>query len=225
MSTVLINGLFPDWRATLDELDRDSLVISMIFTALSLVVALVILNMLIGLLVEVVKTAAITEKDHLDATFLAELLARHLFSYEDVNIRHTGFRLQGLSISRSRFEALMDEETFVTMLREIGVEVSYIPDYFDVLFGNDATNIFATASFEHVLKVLLNLRRATPSTVKDLIDIRRFMKAELRSLGCLLLPHVSKIHGVSNDAPDVAKTSVEYSNDAFSNDASGRFHM
>merc|ERR1740121_2281044 len=74
-------------------------------------------------------------------------------------------------IARKEFEQLMVMPEAVTGIHDIGVDGGGLVDYADVLFDSEEREV----PFEEFFFLLLQLRGTNTATVKDIMDMRRFV--------------------------------------------------
>jgi len=169
MNTLLLYGVFlEDTPDVINQVGDESWALRALFLVFILLASLTVMNMLVGVLVEVVSVVSSVEKEQLQVNFVKSRLAQIM---EDHALDANG---DG-KVSRAEFEMLLGNPEAARALRDVGVDVIGLVDYHDFLFA-DGSDSF---SFENFMQVVLSLRGSNKSTVKDVVDLRKFMMSEL----------------------------------------------
>jgi len=154
----------------LDALGQDSLAIASAFVVFVLIAALTLMNMLIGVLCEVVSGVAAVEKEELAVSFVKGKLQNIVMGF-DTN----GDNL----ISKSEFEMLMKSKEAVKALTEVGVDAEGLVDLAETIFsenyGNGSDCYDKELSFPDFMEVILELRGGNTATIRDLVNLKKFM--------------------------------------------------
>merc|ERR1712113_815241 len=74
-------------------------------------------------------------------------------------------------ISRSEFEQLLMIPEAVRQIKEVGVDAVGLVDYADFIFDDGKKEL----SFSDFFEILLSLRGKNAATVKDIVDLRKFV--------------------------------------------------
>lgn len=115
---------------------------------------------------EVISVIASVEKEQL-------LVAKVQNKLEDV------MDLVGLSreedLTQREFVKLVQQPNAARILQEVGVDVVGLFDFVGVIFPS----IDATLTFQDLMEVVLSLRGNNTATVKDLVDLRKCVLAEI----------------------------------------------
>jgi len=146
------------------------------------------MNMLVGVLVEVVQEVAATEKEALELNFVKAKMVEVLQNAEvDVN--------KDMAISKTEFRDILLNREATKALHEVGVDVVGLVDFVDFIFGSDFEDKSegTSLSFSDFMEVVLQLRGSNKATVKDVVDLRKFVTAQFIDLkkvmhGLLLRP-------------------------------------
>merc|ERR1712226_1001435 len=78
-----------------------------------------------------------------------------------------------LEISRKEFEDLLQQPKACKALQDVGVDVVGLVDFVDFIFHEGAAFDFPDFMF-----LILQLRGTNTATVKDMVDLRKFMTNE-----------------------------------------------
>lgn len=134
-----------------------------------LLASLTVMNMLIGILCEVVTVVSAVEKENSLLVFVKARLQRML--------TESGLDADGDGmITKDEFEQLLDIPEAARALQEVGVDVIGLVDFADFIFGLDGNIPLTFADF---MDVVLQLRGSNGATVKDMVDMRKFITQEL----------------------------------------------
>jgi len=138
------------------------LVLGFIYIALA---ALTVMNMLIGVLCEVVSAVADNERDEIRTENLCEQMKKVVDSLDkDAN---------GL-ISYKEFTNIMEKPEALMALEDVGVSPVGIVDFAELFFFDNGMPIELT--FEAFMEVILDLRDSNRATVKDMLMVWMKMK-------------------------------------------------
>jgi len=138
------------------------------------------MNMLIGVLCEVVSAVAATEKEELTVAFVKEKLLEVM--------QTSGLDEDGDNeISKSEFVKILEIPDACRCLQEVGVDVVGLVDLTDFLFEGDDEDeegggCEQNLTFEKFMEVVLQLRGSNNATVKDIVDLRKSIRKETKSL-------------------------------------------
>eukprot|EP00933_Yihiella_yeosuensis_P018952 TRINITY_DN15428_c0_g2_i1.p1 TRINITY_DN15428_c0_g2~~TRINITY_DN15428_c0_g2_i1.p1 ORF type:complete len:738 (+),score=143.35 TRINITY_DN15428_c0_g2_i1:139-2352(+) len=184
MWVLLLRGTFLDGPAEIaDRILADTWVLAVIFLFFILVSSFTILNMLIGILCDVVAQVGATEKEQAQVSYLRHSLLELLECHDRDNNEE---------LHEGEFELLMRNPEMNWALTRFGVNVADLISLKEVLFipkveedelvcsDQVATNeIQATLSFTEFLEVVLRLRGGNSATVLDIVELREYIKQRL----------------------------------------------
>jgi len=141
-----------------------SFLLAVLFFVFVLLAALTVMNMLIGVLCEIVSAVAATEKEELLVSYVKGKLEDTL---TEIDKDGDG------KISKDEFENLLDSKQACMALSDVGVDVVGLVDFADVIF--EAEESLTLSQF---MDVVLQLRSKNTATVKDIIELRKLMKEQ-----------------------------------------------
>jgi len=173
MGNLLICSMFPDSFDLINELGLAGIFIAICFIIFLLLGSVTVMNLLVGVVVEVVSVTAAVEKEKLDVDFVKNHLLR-LIHENDSNADN--------SISGEEFENLLSEPSAVHILQGIGVDPVSLVDMADFIF-EDQTSL----SFGDFMEVVLQLRGQNQASVKDVLDLHKYIREEMEELAELLM--------------------------------------
>jgi len=193
MHTLLLKGtLMDEIGLVVRQLSAAHVVFVAIFYLFVLISALTVMNMLIGVLCEVVNAVAAAEREELTVTYVRSKLQETL--------RQGGLDTDGDGmISKEEFAQILDNAHAARTLADVGVDVFNLVDLQDFIFEDDdehGEKCEKQLTFGEFMEVVLQLRGSNQATVKDIVDLRKFFgsktkELETRLLGCF------RDHGVS----------------------------
>eukprot|EP00929_Paragymnodinium_shiwhaense_P073091 TRINITY_DN37152_c0_g2_i5.p1 TRINITY_DN37152_c0_g2~~TRINITY_DN37152_c0_g2_i5.p1 ORF type:complete len:666 (+),score=190.26 TRINITY_DN37152_c0_g2_i5:171-2168(+) len=148
------------------------LMLNLVFFLFVLLTAVLLMNMLIGVLCEVVIVVNATEKERFLVTFVKQRLQEVVALIDED---------RGGTISRDEFMLIMDNASAVEAIDEVGVDVIALLDFADVIFGEEGEDGSEAGSegsggveltLQDLMEVILQLRGSNQATVKDYVDVR-----------------------------------------------------
>jgi len=168
-NTLWLSGtLLEDCPEIAYALGSESPFLQLLFYVHVLMASLTVMNMLVGVLVEVVKTVSIVEKESLQVNFVKTRLESMLAGMDE---DHDG------KISKAEFEILLKNAEATKALHDVGVDVVGLVDYHDYLFADEEE-----LTFGMFMEIVLSLRGSNRATVKDIVDLRKLLMFEMARL-------------------------------------------
>lgn len=167
MFSLLMYGALMDSVVVMaGDLAEESFYFVALFFLVVLLASLTVMNMLIGVLCEVVSAVAITEKEEMLVSYVNGRLS-DVVSLLDKD--------GSMSITRSEFMALLSQEEAVKCLGEVGVDVVGLVDLTEEIFASEDHEL----SFPDFMEVVLQLRGSNVATVRDMVNLRKNIRDEL----------------------------------------------
>jgi len=189
MYKLLIEGVFLDNLGdTAETIAATSPVYAAVFFVFVVCAALMVMNMLIGVLCEVVSAVAATEKEDMDVHALKTKLA-DVMGRLDTNNNGT--------LSEKEFVQLVSEPTAVLLLDEVGVDPIALIDMAPSIFEEEEEEDEAEADvdeedgtskppkeidFSSFMKIVLDLRGSNSASLKDLRELKNDLVTEMENL-------------------------------------------
>jgi len=189
MWVLLLSGTFLDSPSVaLNEVGATSGWLVALFLVFIFLSHMMVLNMLIGILCDVVHQVALNEKEEAAVAYLKNTLLEILECHDKDNDRQ---------IHRDEFELLMKNPEMHFVLTRFGVNVADLLNLKDVLFEdnteqddddeededennshglNTARRRLRKLSFQEFLEVVLRLRGGNSATVTDIVDLREYVR-------------------------------------------------
>jgi len=182
MNTLLVQGVLPEQADLVNGVGAEHIVYRLIMLVYVFLSTLTVMNMLVGILCEVINVVSSVEKEQLLIHFVkAELgttLSLHGLDTEG-----------GALISRDEFGDFLEKPYALKALKEIGVDAVGLVDFADFIFA-DAEDI----TFAHFMDTILQLRGSNVATVKDIVDLRKFVTSALHRLEECCNMHTGSMH-------------------------------
>jgi len=169
MNTLLLHGCFlEDLPDVVNESGAVNPFFGVLLVCFVLLASMTVMNMLVGVLVEVVSVVAAVEKETLQVNFVRSKLQSTLQDL-DTNGDHL--------ISRNEFESIIVQPQAARALQEVGCDVVGLIDFTDFIFEQN-DNI----TFNEFMDTVLELRGTNGATVKDIVDLRKSMLQEFNRI-------------------------------------------
>eukprot|EP00929_Paragymnodinium_shiwhaense_P095894 TRINITY_DN5720_c1_g1_i1.p1 TRINITY_DN5720_c1_g1~~TRINITY_DN5720_c1_g1_i1.p1 ORF type:complete len:790 (+),score=197.57 TRINITY_DN5720_c1_g1_i1:114-2483(+) len=166
MKRLLLDGVLPDQGPFVEMVGSQGPFAWLAVMVYILLGSLTVMNMLVGVLCEVVSVVSSVEKESLLITFVRNQLL--------TMIKESGLDSDGDNrISRQEFESLLEKEAAAKCLQMVGVDVVGLVDFTDFIFEGDKM-----LTFPDFMDVVLQLRGSNVATVKDIVDLRKMFMAE-----------------------------------------------
>lgn len=197
MHTLWRDGTLLDNTGTLvGLLLEQGLVYALVFYIFVLLAAFTILNMLIGVLCEVVSAVAETEKEQIAITTVKDgflqIIARGGLDTDGDNM-----------LSKEEFMAIVDDPQSVSLLDKVDVDVYGLMELADFIFESEDGTGEVQLTFADFMEVVLSLRGSNTATVKEVVDLRKFIKKNFTTVDKWLskrVPTTGRSSQLMNDA-------------------------
>eukprot|EP00927_Polykrikos_kofoidii_P076478 TRINITY_DN73564_c0_g1_i1.p1 TRINITY_DN73564_c0_g1~~TRINITY_DN73564_c0_g1_i1.p1 ORF type:complete len:763 (+),score=122.43 TRINITY_DN73564_c0_g1_i1:54-2291(+) len=176
MVCLLLRGILPDIAEIVLEICSAHAAFGALFMLFILLASLIVMNMLVGVLVEVVGVVSSLEKEQMIVSFVKRKMnAICLDSGIDSD--------QDSMMTPMEFQALLMDPKAVDFMLDIGVDIVGLVEYVEFCFKDaalhDGEELIPFPSF---MELLLQLRGANQATVKDIVDLRKFIGQEIDKL-------------------------------------------
>jgi len=182
MHTLLLDGTLLDGLGdVISNLKQLNVAFAMLFYLYVLLGCLTVMNMLIGVLCEVVSAVASTEKETILVSFMRGQLEK---VWEEV----CGEEAAGHGdISKEQFSMILGSVEACDALEEAGVDPIGLVDNIDFIFegheeDDDGNLKDKTLSFGDFVGLVLTLRGSNNATVKDIVDLRKYLNSSIYKL-------------------------------------------
>lgn len=159
MWTLLMDGVFlvdaGGFLRTL--LDQGYWTMVFVFLTFLLVSTMTVMNMLIGVLCEVVSGVAAIEKEEAAINFVKENLLKMLKRLDED---------ESGALSREEIDHVTNDPDALDVLFEIQVDVDYFMHLHDMIFEDPEKEM----SIEEIMELILTCRGDRPATMQDIVD-------------------------------------------------------
>lgn len=167
MRFLLLTGTVPDLEPYTNEIWAENFIFAIIYMGFALIVSITVMNMLVGVLVGVVNTVAVVEKEQLMVEFVKATILRTLNNLDSAGDRN------GM-ISKPEFDLLIRDPTAVKSFNQMGVDVAGLMDLAEYIFDEGRE-----LAFPAFMELCMELRGTNHATVKDIVDLRKFILLEI----------------------------------------------
>jgi hypothetical protein len=166
MNTLLLQGILPDNSLIVHRLGGESPAFWIFIVLFLMLAGVTVLYMLVGVLVDVVRVVAITEKEAMIVQMVASQLRDRL--------ELMGRDPEAL-ITKIEFTSLVTTPEIALIMQNVGVDVAVLLDMVDLVF-DDAHCDTSGMDFQNFVEVILNMRGSNPATVRDVKQCVRVLK-------------------------------------------------
>eukprot|EP00435_Cladocopium_sp_Y103_P062843 s271_g24.t1 len=160
VATLILKCILTDQEDLIRSVTEESLLMSFLLLTFIFFGSLTVMNMLLGVLVEAIKTVSTIEREQLEVDF-----AKRADTDGDN------------CISEEEYMAVLQKPEAMTALTSLGVDVDAALDYGKLLFEDGEP-----LTFGDFMKGILTLRGSNQTTVKDIVDLRKFTADEFNHL-------------------------------------------
>eukprot|EP00927_Polykrikos_kofoidii_P073260 TRINITY_DN6930_c0_g3_i1.p1 TRINITY_DN6930_c0_g3~~TRINITY_DN6930_c0_g3_i1.p1 ORF type:complete len:626 (+),score=131.73 TRINITY_DN6930_c0_g3_i1:165-2042(+) len=145
-----------------------------LFFMFILLAAVLLMNMLIGVLCEVVSAVSEIESEEILVSYVESKLTKVMALIDEDG---------GGTISRDEFNQILDNAEAIDALQDVGVDVIGLVDFSDFIFGDEGEkeeDEEVELTMPEFMEVVLSLRGSNSATVKDVVDLRKFIGTTLQ---------------------------------------------
>lgn len=180
MKILFLWTAMPDVIEYVDELGEHSIVVGLLVVVFVMIAGMALLNMLIGVLCEVIDTVSTAEKEYIKVIWVKEELVKVLRGFGMTIDSDTTFK-------KDDFKGLLVRADVVNVLHSADVDPVGLADTIDYIFGHEFGEAHVEGlTFEQVVDVILRLRGCNYATVKDVIDMRKVIFHQLSRIEHML---------------------------------------
>eukprot|EP00928_Gymnodinium_smaydae_P015578 TRINITY_DN15769_c0_g3_i1.p1 TRINITY_DN15769_c0_g3~~TRINITY_DN15769_c0_g3_i1.p1 ORF type:complete len:691 (-),score=113.36 TRINITY_DN15769_c0_g3_i1:195-2222(-) len=161
LTLLLYGALIEDSPAVVLDVGGQHVALGFLFFGFMLLAAIVIMNMLVGVLVNVVNAVSSVETERTTVSFIkAKMQAMFL----DCGLLHDNY------ISKREFEEMLTTPQASVALSEVGVDVITLVDFADSIFAGDTELTFC-----EFMEAVLSFRGSNLATVSDIVHLRKVL--------------------------------------------------
>mmetsp|Transcript_92231 Transcript_92231/g.183134 ORF Transcript_92231/g.183134 Transcript_92231/m.183134 type:complete len:593 (+) Transcript_92231:52-1830(+) len=190
MHTLLVYGALMDEISQLvAEIEGESYLLLFVFYVFILLAALTVMNMLIGVICEMVLKVGASERQQATQSFVTEKLKDLLETGADENNDNL--------ISKDEFIKMLNNKEATAILNDVNIDVIGLVDFIDIIFEPVNGEEEKLLTLPEFMKVILDLRGDQTAKVRDLVAMKQyihgcFMRLEQRFVDDGLLPNNKK---------------------------------
>jgi len=183
--SLILHCIVPDQEGFFKAVVAENWGLGVLVLLFILLGSLTVMNMLLGVLVEAVKTVSTIEREHMMADFARRVLWQLIQSdKEDPDEDDYCDRM----ISEKEFRSLLRKPKAVKALSKLGVDPQNALDNGKLLFEDGGS-----VSFMDFMRAMLTLRGSNKTTVKDMVEMRKYLSEEFQQIRTLFGEMVSFI--------------------------------
>jgi len=179
MGSLLMRGTLPDHADFVGEVTAEHPIFGILLCFFILFASLTVMNMLVGVLCEVVSVVSSVEKEQVMVTFVQNQLQTLLQ-------RCVGDK----PMSKAEFRELLGHPQAARALHEVGVDVLGLMEISDFIFKDGQL-----LPFPAFMEMVLELRGTNAATVKHIVDLQRFFHVELQRQSRSIQSLVCRMNG------------------------------
>lgn len=164
--TLILKCILTDQQVIIEAVAEESWVMAILMLFFILFGSLTVMNMLLGVLVEAIKTVSTIEREQLEVDFAKKCL------WEMIDKGHADQDGDN-RISEEEYRNVLRTPQAMAALTSLGVDVEAALDYGRLLFEDGEP-----LTFGDFMRGILTLRGSNQTTVKDIVDLRKFTADE-----------------------------------------------
>jgi len=168
MNCLLLNGVFADQAQIIGDLLAAHWAYYVCILVYMVIGSLTILNMLIGVMCEVVQLVSEAEKDTMKTQSFKDKISK-IVKQADTD--------GDMVITKDEFRFLVQSQDAMQALSEVNIDVLMLVDFADVIFKDSPA-----LAFDEFVDSVLTFRNDNTATVKDLVDQRRCLMDQIEAL-------------------------------------------
>jgi len=168
--TLLVESMLPDNGDLLTLIGRESWLCAIIYGVFLLLSAITVLNMLVGMLVDVISRVSTEETEERNIEAMGNALQSMLRSADK--------NYDGL-VSKAEFESILADPEAVRFLYRVGVDVHTLAGDAEIIFGTQGTSHLP---FEEFKEEVLQFRGTQTATLGTIMATRRLLHMTLEQI-------------------------------------------
>ncbi|CAK8987008.1 unnamed protein product [Durusdinium trenchii] len=199
MNTLLLDGLLADYAPLMKSLGSESAILWVVGLAYILLVAITVLYMLVGCLVEAVGAIASSQKEGLAISYVAGSVRAKM--------------------ARCPLLAFQTPWQIAGILSSVKVDVVILGEMLEMIY-EDLERQGEAMTFEKMIELMLNGRGSNTATVRDIKELLRMIRSAIKLSGVETLNKVTEEMG--SVAATIQALRIEGAGDSDSDSSSGR---
>jgi hypothetical protein len=165
MLSLLLDAVLPDQAQMVRDCNVEGALYGILMLLFMFCSCIMLMNMLIGVLCEVVSVVSAVEKEELTVGYVKQRMHQLFSEVMDCD--------KSMTVSRLEFQKMLLVPEAAQIINEIGVDAPGLVDFADFIF-HDGGDL----SFADFMEVVLSFRGSNGATVKDIVDMRKFTHSE-----------------------------------------------
>eukprot|EP00415_Alexandrium_ostenfeldii_P000574 UN0574 len=175
MATLLLHGIFlEDIPTVFHEVGAENWVLSALLLVFVLIGSFLVVNLLVGVLVETMRVVAECEQEQIH---VSAVKAKLLSLIKEIQHDRDTEKREPMTISKKDFYGLLQIREAVICLDGLGVDVMGLVDLGSTVF--EETSELDVQTF---VELVLQLRSSNKATVKDMVYLMNFVREEFHVL-------------------------------------------
>eukprot|EP00928_Gymnodinium_smaydae_P037585 TRINITY_DN26064_c0_g1_i4.p1 TRINITY_DN26064_c0_g1~~TRINITY_DN26064_c0_g1_i4.p1 ORF type:complete len:672 (-),score=156.50 TRINITY_DN26064_c0_g1_i4:256-2271(-) len=166
-------ALLDEFSGVMNDVIEESYVVATVLGVVVLLAAVTMMNMLVGVLCEVMSTVAGQEKEKMAQAYVRSKV-KQILQETDVDQNRDGY------ISIQEFQNILLHPDAISALKEVDVDPIALVDFADFIFQSDkeGQKFDNKLDFESFMDLVMALRGNNTATVKDVVALRQFIHAQ-----------------------------------------------
>jgi hypothetical protein len=215
MNNLLLDGMLPLYAPIVKDVSRENFLFWPVVMSFVLLASITVMNMLVGVLVEVVRTVADREREAMTVIHVTNELRKVMhhfieegcesgsssaffktFANTKSSSRATLANIDAHEIpdmSRECFEEFLTSKGVISLLQDCGVDAVALLDSADMIFEEKEKNGKQGLSFVDFVEIVLNMRGTNPATVKDVKEQVRVLTVRTKENAILSETKMTKL--------------------------------
>jgi hypothetical protein len=185
MRTLLIAGCFPDLDQHIIDMGASSIFLALLFVMYILLATFMLLNMLMGILIDAVVIISNVEKEELTVNYVRQAMEGLLIDHADSNS-------DGM-IDRAEFQALLLKPEVLNLIESIGVDVVGLVEMLNVIFKNKDS-----FTYGDLISLMLDLRSDNTCTIGIIVKLQKWIHHEFCKIEDHFMAAIHSEHHLTN---------------------------
>jgi hypothetical protein len=185
MKFLFFHSAMPDTMDFIEETGAETAIAAILIVIFVLMTTLTLMNMLIGVVCEVMSIVSTVQQHALKMSTIKEgfrMVLQHKLG-EDID------EIESHGVTKKFFQTLLMETEVVRLLHEVGVDPVGLIDYIDHIFNGDlaGSDSKQVLSFNKLVEVICDLSGTNHCTVKDVVDMRLLLTRQIGRVESLMM--------------------------------------
>lgn len=177
--TLMVLTIFPDTADLMNDLSNENWTFGMAFLVYIVLASMMFINLLIGIIVDMVNAVASEEQDLVHRALVWSKMQLVLAAPGGVDEDQDGM------ISKSEFRSMLRNPAALNVLNQVGVDLPALADHADYFFEAESGSK-ECLKVEEFIELLMQLRVRNPASVKNMADMRLLVHTRLANMENML---------------------------------------